>query len=96
MLCSILTEIDWKEGMSTARLSVNLQANLGQELHVSVWFGVTQHRIDQFAAVTGDDQWLHTNPSERPMNLLLAVRSTWLFAHLAAALPDPEQPPGLF
>lgn len=32
---------------------------VGQELGVSDWHTVTQEKIDQFAAVTGDDQWIH-------------------------------------
>ena len=32
---------------------------VGQELGVSDWHTVTQEKIDQFAEVTGDDQWIH-------------------------------------
>jgi acyl dehydratase len=32
---------------------------VGQELGVSGWHTVTQEKIDQFAEVTGDDQWIH-------------------------------------
>jgi len=32
---------------------------VGRELGVSDWLLVTQEKIDQFAAVTGDDQWIH-------------------------------------
>jgi acyl dehydratase len=32
---------------------------VGKELGVSDWLEVTQEKIDQFAAVTGDDQWIH-------------------------------------
>jgi len=34
---------------------------VGQELGVSDWVTVSQHRIDQFAACTGDRQWIHVN-----------------------------------
>jgi acyl dehydratase len=34
----------------------------GQELGVSDWYEVTQETIDQFAEVTGDHQWIHTDP----------------------------------
>ncbi|HEY4192857.1 MAG TPA: MaoC family dehydratase [Mesorhizobium sp.] len=34
----------------------------GQELGVSDWMEVDQARIDQFAACTGDRQWIHTDP----------------------------------
>ncbi len=39
-----------------------LTARLGQEIAVSDWLIVDQARIDQFAAVCGDDQWIHTDP----------------------------------
>jgi acyl dehydratase len=34
---------------------------VGHELGVSEWITVDQGRIDQFAACTGDDQWLHVD-----------------------------------
>lgn len=34
----------------------------GTHLGVSDWITVTQERIDAFAAATGDDQWIHTDP----------------------------------
>ena len=34
---------------------------VGQELGVSDWIVVDQARIDQFAACTGDDQWIHVD-----------------------------------
>jgi acyl dehydratase len=40
---------------------VRLQASLGAEVHVSDWHAVTQERVDGFAAVTGDRQWIHTD-----------------------------------
>ncbi len=39
-----------------------LRANVGEELGVSDWHDVTQDAIDAFAAVTGDDQWIHVDP----------------------------------
>ena len=36
-----------------------LQSLVGQEVGVSDWFTVTQERIDAFAAVTEDRQWIH-------------------------------------
>jgi len=35
---------------------------LGKELGPSDWFEISQERIDAFAAATGDDQWIHTDP----------------------------------
>lgn len=39
-----------------------LQPQLGQEIHVGPWLAITQERIDRFAEVTGDLQWIHTDP----------------------------------
>ena len=44
------------------RLS-DLQALTGGILGSSEWLGIDQARIDQFAAVTGDDQWIHVDPA---------------------------------
>jgi acyl dehydratase len=34
----------------------------GQVLGTSAWLTIEQQRIDQFAAVTGDRQWIHVDP----------------------------------
>lgn len=34
----------------------------GQVLDTSDWLAIDQRRIDQFAAVTGDRQWIHVDP----------------------------------
>jgi acyl dehydratase len=39
-----------------------LQEHVGRELGVSAWLSVTQEDVDAFAAVTGDRQWIHTDP----------------------------------
>jgi acyl dehydratase len=39
-----------------------LKPLVGEELGVSDWHQVTQRRIDEFADVTGDRQWIHTDP----------------------------------
>ena len=36
-----------------------IKAYEGKELGVSDWQAVTQDKIDQFAELTGDDQWIH-------------------------------------
>jgi acyl dehydratase len=38
-----------------------LSTQVGEELHVSDWFDITQDRVDAFAAATGDHQWIHTD-----------------------------------
>jgi acyl dehydratase len=39
-----------------------LESAVGTHLGFSEWYDVTQERIDAFAAATGDDQWIHTDP----------------------------------
>jgi acyl dehydratase len=39
-----------------------LEPELGKEIHVGPWLAITQERIDRFAEVTGDIQWIHTDP----------------------------------
>ncbi len=39
-----------------------LQALVGEELGASEWHRVDQERIDAFAEVTGDHQWIHVDP----------------------------------
>jgi acyl dehydratase len=40
-----------------------LRSFVGQTVAVSDWLEVTQDRIDRFAEVTGDSQWIHTDPA---------------------------------
>jgi acyl dehydratase len=40
-----------------------VKAHVGQEIGVSEWYEVTQAEIDAFAEVTGDHQWIHTDPA---------------------------------
>jgi acyl dehydratase len=50
-------------GMATSAPTYDqLRAMVGQELGVSGWIVVDQHRIDQFAQCTGDRQWIHVDP----------------------------------
>lgn len=39
-----------------------MRPQLGQEIHVGPWLTITQERIDRFAEVTGDLQWIHIDP----------------------------------
>jgi acyl dehydratase len=40
-----------------------LKELVGQELGVGGWFEITQERVDAFAEVTGDHQWIHVDPA---------------------------------
>jgi len=42
-------------------LFLTLQAQIGEEVHVGDWLTISQDRIDQFAEVTEDRQWLHND-----------------------------------
>lgn len=44
-----------------AQLS-DLQKLVGQSIGTSDWVQIDQARIDQFAQVTGDAQWIHVDP----------------------------------
>jgi len=59
-----------------AVLYAELQGKLGEETHVGEWLHISQQMIDQFAAVTGDHQWIHTNPeraaAESPFKTTIA------------------------
>ena len=39
-----------------------LAQKYGTETHVGPWLLIDQERIDRFAEVTGDVQWIHTDP----------------------------------
>jgi len=57
-------------------LRERLRAQLGEESYVGEWFRVDQACIDQFAQVTGDHQWIHTDPeragNESPFKATIA------------------------
>jgi len=40
----------------------DLKKKLGQETLLGEWLTVNQDCIDKFADITGDDQWIHTDP----------------------------------
>ena len=48
--------------MKTYQNVDELKALVGSPIGVSDWVTIDQKRIDQFAAVTGDDQWIHVDP----------------------------------
>lgn len=45
----------------TTDLLERLNPQRGTEIHVGPWLTMTQERIDTFAQVTGDVQWIHTD-----------------------------------
>lgn len=59
-----------------AELIERYQPLLGQEIHVGPWLEIDQQRIDAFARITGDEQWIHVDPkraaSESPYGTTIA------------------------
>jgi acyl dehydratase len=49
--------------MNTYKTLSELQALVGSTLGTSGWQSIDQARVDHFAAVTGDDQWIHVDPA---------------------------------
>lgn len=47
--------------MKTFDTLAQLVSCVGQEVVVSDWLTITQQQIDQFAAATGDPQWIHVD-----------------------------------
>ena len=47
--------------MKTYKNLAELRALVGTEIGTSDWLTIDQSRIDRFAAVTGDDQWIHVD-----------------------------------
>jgi acyl dehydratase len=48
--------------MTTTITLAELEASSDRELGTSAWHEITQEQIDQFAAATGDHQWIHVDP----------------------------------
>ncbi len=48
--------------MSLEQTLADLQTKVGTETHVGSWLTITQEMVNQFAAVTKDFQWIHTDP----------------------------------
>jgi acyl dehydratase len=74
---------DVEEQLASPKLSIDfqglyqrIQAQLDVENYVGEWFHLTQDHIQQFANVTGDQQWIHTDPeraeSESPFKSTIA------------------------
>jgi acyl dehydratase len=48
--------------MTTTLTLAELEGATGRELGTSNWHEITQGQINQFAAATGDHQWIHVDP----------------------------------
>ncbi|MFC6635704.1 MaoC family dehydratase [Microbulbifer taiwanensis] len=74
------------------------QARIDQEVFLGDWVAIDQSRIDRFAEVTGDRQWIHTDPerarAESPFGGTIA--HGFLILSLLPELTDtvnPKKPP---
>jgi len=47
---------------ATDKLLAFLQPKIDTEIHVGPWLMIDQERIDRFAEVAGDVQWIHIDP----------------------------------
>lgn len=48
--------------MLTVDHASDLQAHAGQPIGSSQWFAIEQKNIDDFARLSGDDNWIHVDP----------------------------------
>jgi acyl dehydratase len=69
--------------MHTYQTLAELPALVGTVLGSSDWLTIDQARIDQFAAVTGDDQWIHIDPLRAAAG---PFRTTVAHGHLTLSL----------
>ena len=71
-----------------------LNATLGEEIHIGDWLLIDQERINQFAHATDDHQWIHTDPtraaSESPFKTTIA--HGFLTLSLLSVLTDSVDP----
>jgi acyl dehydratase len=69
--------------MNTYQTLAELQPLVGAVLGSSDWLTIDQARVDQFAAVTGDDQWIHVDPVRAAAG---PFRTTIAHGHLTLSL----------
>lgn len=84
--------------LALERALQSLRACVGQQVHLSDWFEVSQSRIDAFAAATGDHQWIHVDAPraarESPWRSTVAHGYLTLSLYpMLRGLVDQDQPP---
>jgi acyl dehydratase len=47
--------------MLTVEHAIDLQSHAGRALGMSDWFAIEQQHIDDFARLSGDDNWIHVD-----------------------------------
>jgi acyl dehydratase len=83
--------------MGREAVFADLQARIGEVMHVSDWLTVDQARINAFADATDDQQWIHVDEerarAESPYGAPIAHGYLTLSLHpLLRDLVDPERP----
>lgn len=75
-------------------LFLQLQAQIGEEVHVGDWLTISQQRIDQFSAVTEDHQWLHNDlaRAEKESPFKTTIAHGFLTLSLLPRLTDSVNP----
>ncbi|MCW8995562.1 MAG: MaoC family dehydratase [Psychromonas sp.] len=78
-------------------LFMQLRTQIGEEVHVGDWLDISQERINQFADVTEDHQWLHNDPerAQRESPFKTTIAHGFLTLSLLPRLTDsvnPEKP----
>lgn len=78
--------------MSAERFSLSNAAEfIGREMGISDWITISQQRIEQFAACTGDRQWIHVDveraQGETPLRSTIA-HGFLILAMLARTIDD--------
>ena len=73
----------------------DFEARIGQDIGVSPWFTVDQPRIDAFADVTEDHQFIHVDPAAAAKTVFGAsiahgFLTLSMLSHFAKALPEVE------
>jgi acyl dehydratase len=83
--------------MALSDVLAELEAKIGEEVHVSDWMTVTQEVIDQFANATGDKQWIHVDQkraAESPYGKTIAHGYLTLSLYpMLRGLVDADKPP---
>ena len=100
-------ELEWQEGerdtMSNATTAAaDMRSRIGVDDGYGEWSTVTQDQIDQFADLTGDHQWIHSDPEraarETPFGGTIAhgFLTLSLLSHLVRSIAaDPPPDDGL-
>jgi acyl dehydratase len=62
-VAAVPSSVERGAAVKTYQTVAELKSLVGSQIGTSDWIAIDQTRIDQFAAVTGDDQWIHVDPA---------------------------------